>query len=81
MGSIEVFKDPIGGLHSECIGTSPDGVRCGECSEITCELCLAHSDLAQLPSKKKCDVTRTETTVKQYISESVYCAVVRKGDY
>ena len=35
----DCIKDEIGGVHDEGIGWNPNGVWCGECSNITCVGC------------------------------------------
>lgn len=31
--------DNVGGIHEDGLGWNPNGVACGECSEISCENC------------------------------------------
>lgn len=38
------FKDELGGIHSEGEGWNPNGVWCGECSNVTCYGCHARYD-------------------------------------
>ena len=33
------FKDELGGVHDEGLGWNPNGVFCGECSNMTCNGC------------------------------------------
>lgn len=34
------FKDEVGGVHDEGLGWNPQGVFCGECSNMTCKGCV-----------------------------------------
>jgi hypothetical protein len=36
---LEEYKDEIGGVHSEGLGWNPQGVFCGECSNMSCVGC------------------------------------------
>lgn len=38
----DTYKDVLGGVHSECVGWSPSGEFCGECSTITCKGCKSY---------------------------------------
>ena len=36
---IDCIKDEIGGVHDEGLGWNPNGVFCGECSNMNCKDC------------------------------------------
>lgn len=33
------YVDAIGGVHDSGMGTDPNGIFCGECSNVSCEIC------------------------------------------
>lgn len=38
------FKDVIDGRHEEGLGWNPNGVYCGECSNLTCVGCISRNE-------------------------------------